>query len=124
MVYMIRTPENETQLHVALVTFIRKKYPNIVLIPGLGEFQTTNELRLEAWQKGYMAGQPDIILMHPNKEHHALVIELKSPKHQEVTPSAKQQVILARLRKLWYKCVVTNSYEEGICEVVQYMSRE
>ena len=87
---MIASIENETQLHVALVAFIRKKYPNIIIIPGLGKFKTTDELRLEAWQKGYMAGQPDIILMHPNKEHHALVIELKSPKHEEVNSSAKQ----------------------------------
>ena len=71
-----------------------------------------------------MAGQPDIILMQPNQEHHALVIELKSPKQQEANPSAKQMVILARLRKLGYKCVVTKSYEEGICEIVEYMSKQ
>ena len=94
--------ENETQLHIAVVQFIRKKYPQAVIIPGLGEFQTTEELRLEAWQKGYMAGQPDLIIMQPNKEHHALALELKSPKQQEATPTAKQLAMLAKIGKLGY----------------------
>ena len=120
-VYMTSAIENETQLHTAVVEFIRKKYPHAVIIPGLGEFQKTDELRMEAWQKGYMAGQPDLIIMHPNKEHHALVIELKSPKQSEVAPSAKQMAMLAKLRKLGYKCVVSNSYVDTICEIVEYM---
>ena len=116
--------ENETDLHTAVVQFIRKKYPHAVIIPGLGEFQTTDELRMEAWKKGYTAGQPDIIIMQPNKEHHALAIELKSPKHEHATPTAKQLAFMARLRKLGYKCVVSNSYVDTICEIVDYMARE
>ena len=116
--------ENENQLHMAVVEFIRKKYPNVIIIPGLGEFQKTDELRMEAWKKGYVAGQPDLIIMHPNKEHHALVIELKSPKQEEVAPSAKQMALLARMRKLNYKCVVSNNYVDIICDIVEYMSQQ
>ncbi len=116
--------ENETQLHTAVVEFIRKKYPNVIIIPGLGEFQKTDELRMEAWKKGYMAGQPDLIIMHPNEEHHALVIELKSPKQSEVNPSAKQMAMLARMRKLNYRRVVSNSYVDVICDIVEYMRQQ
>ena len=121
---MISPIENETQLHTAVVQFIRKKYPQVIIVPGLGEFQTTDELRMEAWKKGYTAGQPDIIIMQPNKEHHALVIELKSPKQEQATASAKQMAFMAKMRKLGYKCVVSNSYVDVICDIVEYMSQQ
>ena len=72
---------------------------------------------------GYTAGQTDIIFMQPNKEHHALAIELKSPKHDEATTSALQMAVLAKLRKLGYKCVVSNNYVDVICFIVEYMAK-
>ena len=49
--------ESEKDLHHKVVSFIRRKYDNCLMIAGLGELQTTQKLRLSAYNKGYMAGQ-------------------------------------------------------------------
>ena len=51
----------------------------MILIPGLGENQTTTGLRLKSHAKGYRAGQPDLIILNKHKKYNGLVIELKSP---------------------------------------------
>ena len=55
---------NETDLHVAVVKYIRENYPQAIIVPGLGEYQNTKELRLESWRKGYTKGQPDLLILN------------------------------------------------------------
>ena len=121
-VYMISPMKNESDLHKAIIKYIRLRYPQTIIIPGLGEFQTTDELRLDAWQKGYTAGQPDIILLHPTEDYHGFAIELKHPKYMDRNPSHKQMLMYARLRRLNYKVLVSHSYEEVISEIVLCMA--
>ena len=68
-------------LHVEVVKFIREKYPQAVLLPGLGEFQDTGDVRIKAWQKGYTSGQPDLLILYPsaNTNDIGLAIEFKHP---------------------------------------------
>ena len=58
---------NEKDLHYKVVKFLRAKYPDIIFVPGLGEYQTTDELRIDAKCKGYSAGAPDILITSPHK---------------------------------------------------------
>ncbi len=53
---------NETDLHHKIVEFIRKRYPDVLVVARLGENQITSEMRLESWRNGYTKGQPDIML--------------------------------------------------------------
>ena len=53
---------NERDLHCNIIDFIRKYYPEAIIIPGLGELQHTSAARVDAWQKGYKGGQPDILI--------------------------------------------------------------
>lgn len=53
---------NETQLHYKVVDLIRTFYPNTILVAGLGEIQDTEDKRLDSYKKGYMCGQPDLMV--------------------------------------------------------------
>ena len=56
-------PRGENALHYRVVDHINKTDPDVIIIPGLGENQTTSYLRLDSKRKGYQAGQPYLILM-------------------------------------------------------------
>ena len=45
--------ESEKDLHHKVVSFIRRKYDNCLMIAGLGELQTTQKLRLSAYNHNY-----------------------------------------------------------------------
>ena len=62
-----------------IVEFIRKRYPDVLIVAGLGENQITSEMRLESWRKGYTKGQPDIMLPVKSGCKVGLALELKSP---------------------------------------------
>ena len=113
---------NEFDLHTRVVAFIRKRYPEVIIIPGLGELQTTDDTRIKAWQKGYTAGQPDLILLKPTLEHCGLAIEMKTPKSQEAQATHKQKLFLARLRRTGFKTIVSNCYEDILWAVISYLT--
>ena len=70
---------NETDLHYKVVGLIRKYYPDSILVAGLGENQDTDEKRLDSYKKGYMKGQPDLMVLDYHKDYKGLCIEFKSP---------------------------------------------
>ena len=111
---------NEFDLHTKVVAFIRKRYPEVIIIPGLGELQTTDDLRIKSWQKGYTAGQPDLILLKPTPEYCGLAIEMKTPKSQEAETTHKQKVFLAKLRRTGFKTLVSNCYEDILFAIISY----
>ena len=112
---------NEFDLHTKVVAFLRKRFPHVIIIPGLGELQTTDDIRIKSWQKGYTAGQPDLILLKPTPDYCGLAIEMKTPKSQEADTTHKQKVFLARLRRAGYKTVVSNSYDDILYEVIKFL---
>ena len=71
--------ENEMDLHSKVVELIRNFYPEVIMVPGLGENQDTPEKRINSWKKGYMRGQPDLMILNYHKYYKGLCIEFKSP---------------------------------------------
>ena len=69
---------NETDLHYKVVGMIRRFYPDSMLIAGLGENQDTEDKRLDSYRKGYMKGQPDLMVLNYHKDIKGLGIEFKS----------------------------------------------
>ena len=55
---------NERDLHYRVIHFIKRHYPEAIVAPSLGEYQTSEGLRLDAYNKGYKGGQPDIIILN------------------------------------------------------------
>lgn len=46
---------------------------------GLGELQNTSNKIIEACKKGYMKGQPDIIINNHHQNYSGICIEFKTP---------------------------------------------
>ena len=72
--------ENEMELHVKIVSFLKKRYPHSLFTTTLGENQDTAHKRIDSFKKGYLRGSPDLIINNPHKHYTAFCIEFKSPK--------------------------------------------
>ena len=112
--------KNETALHEKVVDFVRKQYPHALLIAGLGELQTSCDKRIQAWRKGYTAGQPDLILANAHKTWNGLCLEFKTPKGNGKI-SQKQIECLKDFRRANYKTLVVDEYDKAILNIVEYM---
>ena len=105
----------ETKLHYRVVNHIRKKYPDILTIAGLGEYQEYDYQRMDAYLKGYHAGQPDITLLKKLKNGHTdvVAIELKNPNGSNEL-SIKQDEFIKRLNVCNISTFVSNEYDDVI----------
>ena len=110
---------NETDLHKQVVQFIRRFYPDVIIIPGLGEYQTNTTIRTSCYNKGYTGGQPDILIINSHRYYQGLALELKSPTGKGRL-SDKQNDYLKKLELSGYKCIISNDYEEIIVEMIKY----
>ena len=72
--------ENETDLHVKIVSFLKKRYPHSLFTVTLGENQDTAFKRIDSYKKGYLRGSPDMIINNLHKHYRGFCIEFKSPK--------------------------------------------
>ena len=109
----------EKDLHYKVVDFVRKFFSEAVIVPGLGELQDTEPKRLDAWSKGYKAGQPDILLLNRTRKTSGLALELKTPLCQR-SPSPQQQAFLEALRKQKYETLLSNCYDEVVVKIIEY----
>ena len=109
----------ETDLHYKVIDFIRTNYPDVVVIPGLGENQITKDLRIDSYRKGYIGGQPDILVVSSHKTYNGLAIELKTPLGRGVL-SNKQQDYLKNLTQNNYKTMVSDNYDMILIQLVNY----
>ena len=112
--------KSENDLHCKIVSFIRKKYEDALMIAGLGENQTTSNMRIRSYNKGYMAGQCDLMLMNPTRKYNALCLEFKSPtgKYQV---SDKQSNMKQMYEKNKCKYIMSNCFEDLIYEITKHM---
>ena len=63
--------ENEYDLHVKVVDYIRKLYA------GLGELQDTSNNRIESYKKGYQKGTPDLIIQNMHNSYYGFCSRCK-----------------------------------------------
>ena len=72
--------ENETDLHVKVISFLKKRFPHSLFTGTLGENQCTSVMRIDSYKKGYLRGSPDLIINNLHKHYTGFAIEFKSPK--------------------------------------------
>ena len=102
--------ENEYDLHTKVIGYIKKFYPNALLIVGLGELQDTDNKRIKSFCKGYQKGQPDLIITNLHKHYSGFCIEFKTPKNNgKLTDS--QRELLQEYKMNNYKCLVSSDYD-------------
>ena len=66
--------ENETDLHVKVVSFLRKRFPYSIFVAPLGENQDTSIKRIDSFNKGYIKGTPDLIINNLHVHIHIPVL--------------------------------------------------
>jgi prophage antirepressor-like protein len=110
---------NETDLHHKVVDLIRNTFPELLPVPGLGELQDTTQKRSDAYKKGYVGGQPDILILHPSSKYNGFAIELKTPKGTG-TVSENQHTYLESLKEIRYKTLISHDYDEIVVELTRY----
>ena len=111
----------ERQLHNHVVAWLRRFHSELVIIPGLGELQKTDEARLEAWSKGYQKGQADLLILQTNNDFSGLCIEFKSPLGSG-TLSDSQEQFLFKMNTAKFSVLVSNDYDEIIDTIVRYLA--
>jgi hypothetical protein len=113
---------NENDLHYKVVAYLKRFYPHVLMIPGLGELQDTQEKRLDAWKKGYLGGTCDLLLCYPNASFCGFAIEFKTPLGLGVLKE-NQQKFLEGLATAGFKTLVSNDYDLICKEIVEYFAK-
>ena len=111
--------ENEMDLHVKVVSFLKKRYPHSLFTITLGENQDTVHKRIDSFKKGYLRGSPDMIINNLQKHYKGFCIELKNPKGNGVI-SPDQSMILLQYQNNGFKTLVSNEYDHIIEQVIEY----
>ena len=111
--------ENEMDLHVKVVSFLKKRYPHSLFTVTLDENQDTVHKRIDSFKKGYLRGSPDLIINNLHKHYTGFCIEFKSPKGNGVL-SPDQSMILLQYQNNGFKTLVSNDYDHIIEQVIEY----
>ena len=102
--------ENETDLHVKVGSFLKKRYPHSIFTATLGENQDTINKRIESYKKGYLRGSPDLITNNLHKNYTGFAIEFKNP-NGKVILSDDQSNMLQQYQNNGFKTYVSNDYD-------------
>ena len=111
--------ENEMDLHVKVVSFLKKRYPRSLFTVTLGENQDTVHKRIDSFKKGYLRGSPDLIINNLHKHYTCFCIEFKSRKGNGVL-SPDQSMILSQYQSNGFKTLVSNDYDQIIEQIIEY----
>ena len=69
--------ENETDLHVKVISFLKNRFLHSLFTATLGENQCTSAIRIYSYRKGYLHGFPDLIINNLHKHYTGFTIEFK-----------------------------------------------
>ena len=103
-----------------MVQFIRRFYQENLIVASLGESQDTPLKRIKSFKKGYMKGQPDLLIQNIPKYYNGMCIEFKTHKYDGEI-SEHQKEMIDRYEDNGYKCIVSNDYDLIIKEINDYM---
>lgn len=102
---------DEHRLQCACVQWFRIVYPtlaqNLFAVPNGGRRDRITGARLKA--EGVTAGVADLILLLPNTQYHALLIEMKTTKG---TQQKTQKQWQEHIEKFGYKYIVCRTFEQ------------
>ena len=113
--------ENEMDLHSKVVHLIRNFYPDAIMVPGLGENQDSPEKRINSRKKGYLRGQPDLMILNYHKDYNGLYIEFKSPTNNYQISDAQKQM-KEKYQENCYKFILGNDYDYICMQLHKYMA--
>ena len=111
--------ENELDLHIKVVSFLKRRFPNSIVTATSGENQDTGKKRIKSHKKGYLHGSPDLIINNLHKQYTGFAAEFKNPKGIGVL-SYDQSKMLRQYQNNGFKTLVSNDYEYIIEQLIEY----
>ena len=111
--------ESETDLHVKVIHFLKKRYPHSLFTVTLDENQDTVYKRIDSFKKGYLHGSPDLIINNLHKRYSGFTTEMKSPKGNGVL-SPDQSMMLRQYQNNGFRTLVSNDYDHIIEQIIEY----
>ena len=111
--------DNETDLHVKVVSFLKERFPHSLFTATLGNNQCTSAMRIDSYKKGYVRGSPDLIINNLHKHYTGFAIEFKSPKGNGVL-SPDQSMMLRQYQNNGFKTLIYNDYDHIIEQIFEY----
>ena len=111
--------ENETDLHVKVVSFLKKRFPHSLFMATLRENQCTSAIRINSYNKGYLRGSPDLIINNLHKHYTGFAIEFKNPNGKGIL-SPDQSMMLRQYQNNGFKTLVSNDYDHIIEQLIEY----
>ena len=111
--------ENEPDLHVKVVSFLKKRYRHSLLVASLGENQDSPYKRINSYKKGYLHGSPDLIINNLHKHYTGFAIEFKNPNGKGIL-SPDQSMMLQQYQNNGFKTLVSNDYDHIIEQLIEY----
>ena len=111
--------ENETDLHVKVVSFLKKRYPHSLFTVTSGENQDTVHKRIDSFKKGYLRGSPDLIINDLHKHYTGFAIEFKNPNGKGIL-SYDQSKMLRQYQNNGFKSLISNDYDQIIEQIIEY----
>ena len=119
----VRKPpsDEEHRIQCACVRWFRLKHPHLAArlfaVPNGGRRDGITGARLK--EEGVLAGVADLVLLVPNANYHALLIEMKTPKGRQSDSQRAWQRAVAGNDDYLY--VVARSLEEFIKVIEDYL---
>ena len=111
----------EHNIQVACVRWFRYKHqslsPLLFAIPNGGQRNVIVAAKLKA--EGVLAGVSDLLLLVPNRDYHALCIEMKSGKGRQ---TENQKAWQKEVEKHGYKYAVCRSFDEFMKTINEYLN--
>ena len=117
----VRHGDEEHRIQTACVNWFRIQYPTLRLrlfaVPNGGKRDVVTAGKLKA--EGALPGVADLILLKPNSQYGALLIEMKTEKGRQSESQRVWETDLCRSDE--YKYVVCHGMEDFINEVTDYL---
>ena len=111
--------ENETDLHVKVVSFLKKRYPHSLFTVTLDENQDSVYKRIDSFKNGYVRGSPDLIINNLHKHDTRFAIEFKNPNGKGIL-SPDQSKMLRQYQSSGFKTLVSKDYDHIIEDILEY----
>ena len=106
-------------VHVKVVSFLKKRYPHSPFTVTLGVNQDTFHKRIDSFKKGYLRGSSVLIINNLHKHYTGFCIEFKSPKGNGVL-LPDQSMTLRQYQNNGFKTLVINDYDQIIEQIIEY----
>ena len=110
----------EEKLQIAVVNYIKLKYPKARFCASLGGIYTGPRQAIKAKRTGYSRGFPDLQICEARGGHFGLFIELKTLKGR---PTAVQRDWINDLNDRGYCAEICKGLDDSLSAIDNYMSK-